>query len=100
MSLVPILNISLRFIQVSLYKLSSGRCLPKFFPLESQNVPLSEKKVPVAIIIQALVREEPETFMSDLFISTETKRRVLCEDEEQRENRGYLKMEVVTEMML
>lgn len=62
-------------------------------------MPLSEK-VPVALITQAHMGTEQETFMSDVLIRMALKRRVLCEDKEHSENRGCLKMETVIEVML
>lgn len=98
--LVPVLNIFLRFVLYSVYQLSSGRYLLKFFPLVSQNMLLFEKRVPVAVITQAHMGTEQETFMSNISIRTESQRRALCEDKEHRESRGCLKMGTVIEVML
>lgn len=82
-----------------LYELSSGKGLLKFFLLVFQNVTLAEKKVPVAVITQAHMREEQEAFVSDIFIKTESQRRILCEDKEHRRDGGQrLQMEAVIEM--
>ena len=47
-------------------------------------MPLSEKKVPIAVITEAHMRGEQEAFMSDIFIMIESQRRVPCEDKEHR----------------